>query len=91
MDNLWCVARWDDGSALGPDYTVGPHRADRDPGTIVRRFQREYIARDADGCRCWESSVQVLDRAQALADALNDRGAHRERMLRNEEGAQAPR
>ena len=87
IPSVWCVLRWKDGSGLLPDYTVGPDSPHRPIGTLVRRFEPEQLAQDGNGKILYESPIEVLYRAQAFAEALNHKGAARERALRSvEEG-----
>ena len=86
LPTAWCVLQWKESSRLLREYTVGPSRpSGPEPmagATVVRHFRPEYIAQDENGWPRYETGVEVLERAEAFAEALNERGATRERALR---------
>ena len=93
LPTIWSVHRWADPSGLQPDYTVQPDHPERPTprsphrplGTLVRRLEPRYVGRDEEGWLKYEAGIDTRARAQALADALNGKGAARERTLRERE------
>ena len=82
----WCVLRWNEGTQLGGDYTVGPDGPERPTARVVRRLGPKYIGAKGEDRVHRESDLQVRERAHALARALNAGGIGRERALRGTQG-----